>query len=211
VRLDVGSPASITECVQQTLDQFGRLDILVNNVATLIPHPIEEPPLELAQPSQIDSIWEIDLRGALLLMRDALPHLKGAGGGYIINISSIGALFPRPGPYAELVPFFSVGSFRVPRAGHFYSMCKTGLERFSQGLAMEVQAYNIAVNVLSPKTWYRTPGNMWAGNDPENPNVEFEPADKMGLAAAWICEQPPQQYTGNIAYEEDICAEHALS
>lgn len=195
VRLDVRDPDSISACVQRTVEEFGRLDIVVNNAAILVPGT-----LEAVQPRHIDLIWQIDLRGPLLLMRDALPHLKAAGGGHIINISSVAAVFPGPGPYSS------------PRGGgQFYGMVKAGLERYSQGLAMEVQADNISVNVLSPQGRIRTPGNLWAGNDPQNPSLEFEPADKMGLAAVWICEQPAKEYTGNILYDEDLCAAQNLS
>jgi citronellol/citronellal dehydrogenase len=194
VRLDVRSPESISECVQKTVDEFGRIDIVVNNAAILVPGT-----LETVQPRHLDLIWQIDLRGPLLLMKDALPHLKAAGGGHIINVSSVAGVFPGPGPYT---------SSRA--GGSFYGMVKAGLERYSQSLAMEVQADNISVNVLSPQGRIRTPGNLWAGNDPENPTLEFEAADNMGKGVVWICEQPPQKYTGNILFDDDLCAAQGL-
>lgn len=195
VRLDVRSPESISECVQRTVDEFGRIDIVVNNAAILVPGTLES-----VQPRHLDLIWQIDLRGPLLLMKDALPHMKAAGGGHIINVSSVAGVFPGPGPYAS------------PRTGGaFYGMVKAGLERYSQSLAMELQADNISVNVLSPQGRIRTPGNLWASNDPENPTLEFEAADNMGKGVVWICEQPPQKYTGNILFDDDLCAEQGLS
>jgi NAD(P)-dependent dehydrogenase (short-subunit alcohol dehydrogenase family) len=88
-------------------------------------------------------------------------------------------------------------------------MIKAGLERLSQGLAMELQDAGIAVNVLSPQGRIRTPGNIFAENDPQNPNLDFEPADKMGKSARWICEQPAT-FTGHILYDEDLCREKGL-
>ena len=74
IRLDVRDAASITDCVQQTVAEFGRIDIVVNNAAILIPGTIET-----VQPRHLDLIWQIDLRGPLLLIREALPHMRAAG------------------------------------------------------------------------------------------------------------------------------------
>jgi NAD(P)-dependent dehydrogenase (short-subunit alcohol dehydrogenase family) len=194
VRLDVRDPESIEGCVQRTVDEFGRVDIIVNNAAILVPGRLES-----VQPRHLDLIWQIDLRGPLLLMRAALPHLRAAGAGHIINISSRAGVFPGPGPYQEARP-----------GGSFYAMVKAGLERYSQSLAMELQDANISVNVLSPQGRIRTPGNIWAQNDPDNPTLEFEAADKIAAAARWICEQPPAEFTGNILFDEDMCREHGL-
>jgi len=194
IRTDVRDPESIEACVAQTIERLGRIDIVVNNAAILVPGGIEQ-----VLPRHIELMWQITLRGPVLLCKAAVPHLRAAGGGQIINISSRGAEFPGPGPYAE-----------VRAGGMFYGMVKAGLERFSQGLAMELQADKIVVNVLSPNGRVRTPGNIFAENDREHPNLEFEAADPMGKAAVWICEQTPPSYTGNIVYDLDIIKAHGL-
>src|SRR5205814_7303104 len=107
-------------------------------------------------------------------------------------------VFPGPGPYPA-----------GRRGGSFYGMIKAGLERLSQGLAMELQDDKIAVNVLSPSGRIRTPGNVFAENDPQNPNLDFEPADLMGKGARWICEQPAS-FTGHILFDEELCRDKAL-
>jgi citronellol/citronellal dehydrogenase len=195
VRLDLRDAGSIADCVRQTVSEFGRVDIVVNNAAIMVPGTIET-----IQPRHLDLIWQIDLRGPLLLIREALPHLRAAGSGHIINISSRVAVFPGPGPYQQV----GTGSLS------FYGMVKTGLERYSQSLAMELQDASIAVNVLSPNAGLRTPGFIFAENDPENPDLDFEPAGHMGAAAVWICEQPPAKFTGNILFDEELCAEMEL-
>jgi len=194
VRMDMRDNESIAEGVKKTVDHFGRLDIIVNNAAILVPGTLES-----IQVRHIELIWQVDLRGPLILMREAIPHLRAAGGGHIINVSSVAGVFPGPGPYKE------------PRkGGAFYGMVKSGLERFSQGLAMELQDDQIAVNVLSPQGRIKTPGNLFAQNDPENPSLEFETADYMGKGTVWICEQPPSQFTGNILFDEDLAKEKGL-
>ncbi|MGH2626237.1 MAG: SDR family NAD(P)-dependent oxidoreductase [Anaerolineales bacterium] len=193
VYMDMRDPDSITAGIAKTVELFGRLDIVVNNAAILVPGTIES-----IQPRHIDLIWQVDLRGPILLMREAVPHLRAAGGGHIINVSSRAGVFPGPGPYPE-----------ARRGGSFYGMIKAGLERLSQGLAMELQADNISVNVLSPQGRIKTPGNVFALNDPENPDLDFEAAEAMAKGTRWICEQPAS-FTGHILFDEGLCRERGL-
>lgn len=193
IRLDVRDPESIAAGVQQAAEALGGLDIIVNNAAILVPGTLES-----VQARHIDLIWQIDGRGPLLVMKEALPHLKQAGRGHIINVSSRAAVFPGPGPYDN------------PRAGGgFYGMIKAGLERYSQALAMELQGDHISVNVLSPQGRIRTPGNLFAENDRENPSLDFETAEAMAKGTVWLCEQPPE-YTGHIHFDEDLVREQGL-
>ena len=180
-------PESIAACVEQTVADLGRLDIVVNNAAILVPGDIET-----VQDRHIDLMWQVDLRGPILMCKAAIPHLRAAGGGHIINISSSAALFPGPGPYEDT----SIG-------GLFYGMVKAGLERFTQGLAQQLQADRISANVLSLGYLIRTPGNVWAQNDPANPKLDFDDAKWMGKAATWISMQPPE-YTGHIVFDDRI-------
>ncbi|MBM4415262.1 MAG: SDR family NAD(P)-dependent oxidoreductase [Chloroflexi bacterium] len=187
LRIDMRDPESIRAGVAATVEQFGRLDIIVNNAAILVPGD-----LETVLERHIELMWQIDLRGPVLLCKAALPHLRAAGGGDIINISSAAAIFPGPGPYTDA----GIG-------GLFYGMVKAGLERFTQGLAMNVQEHQIKANVLSLKYRIRTPGNIFAQNDPANPRLDFDDAEWMGRAARYICEQPPS-YTGHIVFDDGI-------
>lgn len=196
VRMDVRDGESIVAGVEQVVAEFGRLDIVVNNAAILVPGT-----LETVQPRHLDLIWQIDLRAPILVSRAAVPHLRAVGGGHIINISSPAAIFPGPGPYPE----------GRRSGGLFYGMVKAGLERVSQAMAIELQWDGIAVNVLSPEGRIRTPGNIWAQNDREHPNLDFERADKMGAAAVWICEHSPRAFTGQILYDGKVVQEQGLT
>ena len=195
VQMNMRDPESITSGIEEAVEELGGLDIIVNNAAILVPGN-----LETVQDRHLDLIWQIDLKGPLILMKYALPHLKNAGGGDIINVSSVAGVFPGPGPH-DTTP--------SRREGSFYGMVKSALERFSQGLARELQSDNIKVNVLSPQGRIKTPGNIWAENDPDNPTLEFEAADEMGKAGVWVCEQS-NEYTGNILFDQDVCRENNL-
>jgi NAD(P)-dependent dehydrogenase (short-subunit alcohol dehydrogenase family) len=187
MRLDMRDPDSIKACVAQTVEQFGRLDIIVNNAAILVPGD-----LDTVLERHIELMWQIDLRGPVLLCKAALPHLRAAGGGDIINVSSGVAISPGPGPYTN-----------PGTGGLFYGMVKAGLERFTQGLAMNLQEHRIKANVLSLKYVIHTPGNIFAQNDPANPDLNFDDADWMGRAARYICEQPAT-FTGHIVFDDEI-------
>ena len=96
VPLDVRNPESITHAVERTVAELGGIDILINNAAVLVPGSLES-----VQERHIDLIWQLDLRGPVLLCKAALPHMKEHGGD-IINISS-GAADP-PGARAVRRP-----------------------------------------------------------------------------------------------------------
>lgn len=196
VPLNLRDPESIASAVQQVVDEWGRVDILVNNAAIFVPGDIET-----VQDRHIELSFNVNLRGPILMMRAVIPQMKQAEGGHIINVSSRGALFPGPGPY---------DTSRRPGGDVFYGAEKAAIERFSQGQAQLLQDDGISVNVLSPNGRIRTPGNLFAGNDPDNPNLDFEAADNMGKAAVWICEQPSREYTGNIVYDDELCREQGL-
>ena len=83
---------SIRACVEQTAARFGRIDIVVNNAVVVVPGR-----LEATEDRRIELMWQVDLRGPLLLIKYALPYLKASGAGDILNISSGAARFPGRG------------------------------------------------------------------------------------------------------------------
>ncbi|MGI8549570.1 MAG: SDR family NAD(P)-dependent oxidoreductase [Dehalococcoidia bacterium] len=197
VKLDVSKDEEVAAAVEKTLQTFGRIDILINNAAILVPGTTRT-----VQPRHIDLMWRVDLRAPIMCIRAVLDSMARSGGGHIINVSSRGAVFPGPGPYSEE---------QVQRTGGaFYAMAKAGLERYSQALAIEVQPQGIAINVLSPNGRIATPGNKFAANSKENPDLEFEEAVDMGKATVWICQQDPRGYTGNILFDTDVVREQGL-
>ncbi len=187
---------SVRAGIKQVVGEWGRLDILVNNAAIFVPGT-----LETVQERHIELSFAVNLRGPIMAMREALPHMRAGGGGHVINLSSRGALFPGPGPY---------DTSRKPGGDIFYGAQKAAIERFSQQQAWLLQDENIAVNVLSPQGRIKTPGNIMAQNDREHPDLDFETADEMGKAAVWICEQAAKDFTGNIVYDQDLCKAKGL-
>ena len=196
VVVNLRDPESITAAVARVVEEWGRLDILVNNAAIFVPGT-----LETVQLKHIELSLDVNVRAVILAMREAVPHLRAAGGGHIVNISSRGAIQPGPGPYDP----------ELRRGGDiFYGPEKSMIEHFSQRQAIQLQEDGIAVNVLSPMGRIRTPGNLYAEQDKDNPTLEFEAADAMGKAAVWMCQQPASAFTGNVVYDEELVAAEGL-
>ena len=88
IPLDLRHEASCDAAIEQTLQRFGRLDVLVNNAGIFESAPLHEISL-----SQWDAMFETNTRGPFLMARQALPHLK-ASRGRIINLGSLGGSHP---------------------------------------------------------------------------------------------------------------------
>ena len=135
IQADVSRLNEVQSMAEQVQNRFGRLDVLVNNAALRMNQlgkkdsyyiPFTELTIE-----DWDSAINVNLRGPFLCIRELLPLIRKSGGGSIINISAGGGKRGMAG--------------RVP-----YCASKFGLEGLTQSLALEFQAFNIAVNSLSP-------------------------------------------------------------
>lgn len=112
--------------VEAALDAFGRLDVVVNNAGQVRLAPFDDFPED-----SIDALIDTQLRGVLNVSRPAWRHMRSAGGGRIVNVSS-GAAFGG-----------------VPD-GSVYAMAKMGVIGLTRGMASEGRAHRISVNVVVP-------------------------------------------------------------
>jgi 3-oxoacyl-[acyl-carrier protein] reductase len=128
VHLDQRDPESVAACAKSVGDEFGRVDILVNNAAWNIGIPF--PDLDALDADLWDRIMETNLRGPYLLVRALAPMLKANDLGHIVNISSIGGIGPASSSVA-------------------YSASKAGLIHLTRCLAVAM-APNVAVNCIAP-------------------------------------------------------------
>jgi NAD(P)-dependent dehydrogenase (short-subunit alcohol dehydrogenase family) len=87
LRLDVTSETNWREAIATTVERFGKLDILVNNAGIYRTERVEETSVELW-----DQIMDINAKGVFLGTKHAIPALREAGGGSIVNISSTAGL-----------------------------------------------------------------------------------------------------------------------
>jgi len=88
VHLDVASEADWQAAVRTAVDRYGRLDILINNAAITIPRV----PIEARTVAEWDQVMAVNARGVFLGTKHAIPAMRRAGGGSIVNISSVAGI-----------------------------------------------------------------------------------------------------------------------
>ena len=126
VRLDVTSEDDWARAVNLAETTFGGLDILVNNAGTSGPGRTETSTM-----ADWHRVMDVNLTGALLGMRAAIPAMRGRGGGAIVNVSSI---------------YGMVGAATGPA----YQASKGGLRTLSRSAALEYATQGIRVNSVYP-------------------------------------------------------------
>ncbi len=139
---DVAREADVERLVNQTVETFGGLDILINNAGVGRFANVADLSTEAWH-----SIIDTNLTGVFLCTRAAIPHLKRRGGGWIINISSLAGR----------------NSFA---GGAAYCASKAGLNAFTESLMLEVRYDNIRVSTIMPGSVQTAfGGNEEAGAD----------------------------------------------
>ena len=133
VAADVTKKEGADRVVQQTLDTFGKIDILVNNFGahTEAFFTGTSPTFADQDISEWDDDYQFNLRSQVLLSLAAVPHFIEQGGGKIVNISSV------------------VGKFALPSQMRYGSF-KAGSIYFTRTLAVELGKHNINVNCVCP-------------------------------------------------------------
>jgi 2-deoxy-D-gluconate 3-dehydrogenase len=123
---DVSKKTDCESLVGQTVERFGRLDILINNAGTII----RKLPHEYAE-AEWHEVMDANLTSAFLCCQAAYPHMVKAGGGKIINIGSMMSLFGAPHTAA-------------------YGASKGGLVQFTRAIATAWGKDNIQANAVLP-------------------------------------------------------------
>ena len=90
--LDVSVEAQVAQVIEQAAHRFGRLDVLVNNAGVA---GANKPTHELSE-AEWDFVQAVNVKGVFFCTKHAIPHLRRAGGGSIINLSSIYGLVSAP-------------------------------------------------------------------------------------------------------------------
>jgi glucose 1-dehydrogenase len=158
VQADVSNEDQVKAMVAKTIQEFGSLDILINNAGIQKPTPSHE--LEAAD---FDRVLGVNLRGAFLVSREAIRHfLVRGGGGVILNNSSVHEIIPKP-------TYLS------------YSISKGGMRNLTKTLALEYAGHGIRVNTVGPGAVVTPINKNWI-NDPKA-KAEVERHIPMGRAA----------------------------
>jgi len=140
----VGDLDDVAEIVRRTVDEFGGIDVVVNNAATALAQPIGE-----YTPDAWQKSLDVNLRGPAFLVQEAIPHLERSDHAAVLNILS-GAAFM----YAASISLYAVG--------------KAGLLAQTRAAAAELAPRGIRVNAMAPGT---VDTDMVRANTPEMQDV----------------------------------------
>jgi NAD(P)-dependent dehydrogenase (short-subunit alcohol dehydrogenase family) len=171
--LDLAQADQILDAVQRAVDTFGRIDVLINAAGTDVPGPVVDLPIE-----GWDRVLAVNLRAPFVLANAVFPHMRQAGRGTIITISSI------------------AGKRGWANAAA-YCASKFGLTGLTQALAAEGKPYGIRACIVYPGGM-ATSWGIWSSmarqaqqRAPDPPTRSLPPQEVAALIV-WIASAPPE-------------------
>ncbi|WP_436347198.1 SDR family NAD(P)-dependent oxidoreductase [Natronorubrum sp. FCH18a] len=175
VPADVRDADAVERVIERTLEEFGRIDTLVNNAGvSLLGMQDSRNGLVDVTEAEWDTVLEINLKGVFLFTREVLPHMYEQERGNIINISS------------------GLGRRAIAGAGAYVSS-KWGLEGLTRTTALEGEAHGVNANALDPGG--RVDTDIWA-HLPEEEREQILDPDVMDDAAVLLAAQGPDGVSG---------------
>lgn len=126
ITLDITSDQAVKQAIDETVETFGRLDVVVNNAGYSLVGSIEE-----MTDQEFRATMDVNLFGTVNVIRHAMPYLRGQKFGHIINMSS------------------NAGYVGIAKAAS-YNAAKFGLIGLSEALAQEAENFNVDVTVVAP-------------------------------------------------------------
>src|SRR5262245_25118603 len=156
VAADVSRPADCAAVVDHALTTFGRIDVLINMASIYRSKPLEE---------VTSDYWttdvDVNLRSAFLCSDAAIPHMRSAGGGRIVNFADWLVRSGRP-RYTGFTPYY---------------VAKAGVVALTEALALEAARANILVNAIAPGPI--VPPALHHTNAGEGPRRDADKADTL--------------------------------
>lgn len=168
---DVTNDAEVAAAVQAARDHFGRLDILVLNAGTWQGAPIHQ-----TTPEQWDLLLDLNLKGAFLALRHAIPALVASPAATVVGIASLGGFVGQPGSAA-------------------YAASKWGLRGLLESAALELKPHRVRVSIVAPHNINSAGRDIAPGSKERDQNLE--PGEIASLVA-WICAAPRHVSVGNV-------------
>jgi 3-hydroxybutyrate dehydrogenase len=192
---DMSRPSQIEDMVRAAESRFGRIDVLVNNAGIQHVAPVEEFPTD-----RWDAVIAVNLSSAFHTIRMALPKMKRAGWGRIVNIASVHGLVASVDKVA-------------------YVAAKHGVVGLTKVVALETATTGVTCNAICPG-WVLTPlvqkqidarasrDNL--GNDAarrsllgeKQPSLDFVTTEQIGAMTVFLCSPAADQIRG-VAYNMD--------
>jgi len=190
LQCDIRDEVQITETVNKAAEQFGGLDILINNASA-----INLTKTEVTPAKRFDLMFDVNVRGTFLTSQAAIPHLRKSaaegGNSHILTMSP---------PLSMKSKWFK---------NHVaYTMSKYGMSMCVLGMADEFRRDKIAVNALWPRTAIDTAAlQMIPGVNTESCRTPEILAD----AAYIILNRPASEYSGNFYVDDEVLASEGIT
>ncbi|RLV54576.1 NAD(P)-dependent oxidoreductase [Aeromicrobium phragmitis] len=177
---DIRDDEFVTEAVARTAEQFGRIDIVVNNASAIDLSRTEDLPMK-----KYDLMTQINSRGAFLLSKLAIEHLRRSPNPHILTLSP---------------PILTDPKWFGQYTG--YTIAKYGMSLVTLGLAEELRADGIAANSL----WPRTAIDTAAVRNVVGPGLQASSRTPqiMADAAHAILTKPAREVTGQFFIDDDV-------
>jgi NAD(P)-dependent dehydrogenase (short-subunit alcohol dehydrogenase family) len=177
VRCDIGVENDLRALVERTVDEFGRVDVLMNNAMAPARASFDE-----ATVATWDESMRVNVRSLFVLTKLVEPLMTAQGGGSIINMSSHGA----DHAITKLMP-----------PGYLtYAVAKAAMERFSSALAPELVGRGITVNALRPGAIKTELSTLEYGDDHDW--TGWKGPEAVVPAATFLAQQIATDFTGRI-------------
>jgi citronellol/citronellal dehydrogenase len=185
---DIRDADAVSDAVEQAVEEFGGIDIAVNNASAINLLGTEE--LEV---KRYDLMQEINVRGTFVVTKACLPHLKRAENPHVLTLSPPLNLDPKW--FAEHVG---------------YTISKYNMSMLTLGWAEEFREEGIAFNSLWPRTMIATAAvmNLLGG---EEAMAQSRTPEILADAAHAILARPSRECTGNFFIDEEVLAEEGVT
>jgi NAD(P)-dependent dehydrogenase (short-subunit alcohol dehydrogenase family) len=182
VRCDVGDKAQVDALVRETLALHGRIDVLVNNAGIFRAADF----LEVTE-EDFDAVLRVNLKGAFLMGQAAARAMANAGGGSIVNMSSVN------------------GVLAIPNIAS-YNVSKGGINQLTRVMALALADRNIRVNAVAPGTIATelAAKAVLTSEDAQRKILGRTPMKRLGEPAevadvvAWLASDAASYVTGEI-------------
>ena len=180
IQLNVRDEDAVDAAVEEAIDEFGEIDIVINNASAIQLANVEDLPA-----NRFDLMTDVNVRGTTLVSRAFIPHLKEQESSWLLTNAPPVTTDRSPG--------------KAP-----YAWSKLGMSFVTLSLATELGGYDVGCNSFWPATAIDTRATRYFGLGTED---DWRTPDVVSDAVLEILKRDPAECTGNAFYDEELLAE----